>query len=64
MGDRDVLLREIRPLARERGLDVIVDVRAGKGSHYVVRVGRKRTIVPYSFGTGTRYAILRQLGLR
>jgi hypothetical protein len=63
MGDREDFLRELRVLARKRGLLVVIDMKRGKGSHYEVRVGDKRTIVPSHLKPTMRKVLLRQLGL-
>lgn len=39
-------LRRLRRLAKERGMDVRVDRKRGKGSHVTVYFGSRYTIVP------------------
>jgi mRNA interferase HicA len=63
MGERDDFLRELRALARKKGLPLEVDTKQGKGSHIAVRLGGRRTIVPQTLKKGTKRAILKQLGL-
>lgn len=55
----------LRRYARLNGLAFSVVRRRGKGSHVLVCVGGRRSYVPFSreLPTGTRQAILRQLGL-
>jgi hypothetical protein len=57
------MIAEIRTLAKAIGLEVRVDVARGKGSHMRVYVGPHATMVPARVKTGTRRAILKQLGL-
>jgi hypothetical protein len=63
MGERDDFLRELRTLARKKGLLLVIDVRKGKGSHYEVRLGNRRTIVPFNIGRNLRRSILKDLDL-
>ncbi|WP_158873978.1 hypothetical protein [Antarcticirhabdus aurantiaca] len=42
---REALIRELRQLARQAGVEFVVTPNAGKGSHYLVRFGTKRTII-------------------
>lgn len=42
---REALLRELRKLARKRGLEFEVIPGRGKGSHYRVRLGSRFTTV-------------------
>ncbi|EHK56928.1 hypothetical protein [Allomesorhizobium alhagi] len=42
---REALIRELRKLAREQGKSFEVQKNSGKGSHYLVRFGGKRTII-------------------
>lgn len=59
---RDVI-REIRSLAKARGVEVRINEGRGKGSHMRVYVGPGAATVPAKVKTGTRWAILKQLGL-
>lgn len=43
--NRDKLIRELRGYAKSNGLYFDIDKRGGKGSHYIVTVGEKVTIV-------------------
>ena len=63
MGERDDFLRELRVLARRKGMFLVIDMKQGKGSHYKVRVGDRQTIVPTSIGRFLRRSILKDLGL-
>ncbi len=63
MGERDDFLRELRVLARRKGLFLVIDMKQGKGSHYKVWVGDRQTIVPASIGRFMRRSILKDLGL-
>lgn len=42
---REALIRELRKRAREQGADFEVDTEQGKGSHYRVKFGDKRTTI-------------------
>ncbi|MBL8580561.1 MAG: type II toxin-antitoxin system HicA family toxin [Mesorhizobium sp.] len=42
---REALIRELRALARERGLQFEVFTDRGKGSHFRVRLGDRRTTI-------------------
>lgn len=55
----------LRRYAQSKGLAFSVARRRGKGSHLMVCVGDSRSFMPHSreLPTGTRQAILRQLGL-
>jgi hypothetical protein len=63
MGEREDFLRELRALARKKGLLLVIDMKKGKGSHYEIRVGGKRTIVPSHLKHTMRKALIKQLGL-
>jgi hypothetical protein len=63
MGERDDFLRELRVLARRKGLFLVIDMKQGKGSHYKVRVGDRQTIMPASIGRFLRRSILKDLDL-
>jgi hypothetical protein len=63
VGEREDFLRELRALARKKGLLLVIDMKKGKGSHYQVRVGDRRTIVQSQIKPSTRRMLLKQLGL-
>jgi hypothetical protein len=42
---RDDLIRELRRIAKEKGLTFEVTENRGKGSHYRVKLGGRRTII-------------------
>jgi hypothetical protein len=63
MGERDDFLRELRMLARKKGLFLVIDVKQGKGSHYKVWVGDRWTVVPANIGRFLRSSILKDLDL-
>ena len=42
---RDDLIRELRRIAKEKGLAFEVAENRGKGSHYRVKLGGRRTII-------------------
>ena len=63
MGDREDFLRELRVLARDKGLLLVIDTKQGKGSHYKVSVGERSTIVPFNIGKFLRRSVLKDLGL-
>ena len=59
-------LRRIRRLARQRGLAFSWHPDKGQGSHGVLKLGEKRTVVRNlkdELKTGTLHAMLKQLGL-
>jgi hypothetical protein len=63
MGDRDDLLRELRVLARKKGLLLVIESRRGKGSHIGVQLGDRETIIPHTVPKQLRRVILKQLGI-
>jgi hypothetical protein len=63
MGEREDFLRELRVLARKKGLFLVIDMKQGKGSHYKIWVGDRQTIMPTSIGRFMRRSILKDLGL-
>ncbi|MDQ2633763.1 MAG: hypothetical protein M3Y43_05930 [Pseudomonadota bacterium] len=61
---REALLRELRKLARERGVPFQVTTGRGKGSHYRVKFGTRRTIIKSGELTPTYVGLVKkQLGL-
>lgn len=59
-------LRRIRKLARRRGIPFEWRPERGKGSHGVLILGERRTVVPdlrAELKSGTYHALLKQLGL-
>ncbi|NEQ82815.1 MAG: type II toxin-antitoxin system HicA family toxin [Moorea sp. SIO2I5] len=61
------LIRRVKKLAKERGLEARVDKKRGKGSHVTLYFGDRFTIVRNpkdELKTGTLKAMLRQLGLQ
>jgi predicted RNA binding protein YcfA (HicA-like mRNA interferase family) len=64
---RDELIRRLRRLARERGVEFAVESARGKGGHWMVQYGRTRQAVPQARGgdlpKGTLRSILRSYGL-
>jgi len=42
---REAFIRELRVIARKRGLTFRVEPDAGKGSHYIVFLGDKSTVI-------------------
>ena len=58
---RDELIRRLRQVARENGLGFDVIKSRGKGSHVVVRLGNRRTVVPYSHGRDLKLGTLRSI---
>jgi hypothetical protein len=64
MGDRDDFLRELRTMARERGLLLLIESRRGKGSHISVRLGDRETIIPHDIPKQLRRILLKQLGIK
>ena len=61
------LIRALRRRAKADGCTFKIDRKRGKGSHVMVSFGERRSFVPLHGGdlpTGTRRAILCQLGVR
>lgn len=59
-------IKRIRLLAKQRGVEVSLDKKRGKGSHVTLYFNGKRTIVRNpkdELKTGTFAAMLKQLGL-
>ena len=61
---REALLRELRRLARERDVELEVTKGRGKGSHYRVKFGSRRTTIKSGELTPTYVGLVKkQLGL-
>ncbi len=62
---RDRLIRRLRQIAREEGLDTLKS--RGKGSHIIIVLGSMTTVVPHRHGRdlkkGTLNSIARDLGI-
>jgi mRNA interferase HicA len=59
-------IKRLKRLGRERGIDVRIDKKRGKGSHVTLYYGDRLTIVcnpSDELKTGTLNAMLKQLGL-
>lgn len=59
-------LRKVQKLAKKRGIPCSWHPEMGKGSHGVLKLGDKRTVVRNpkdELKTGTFHAMLKQLGL-
>lgn len=59
-------LKKIKKLGRERGVDVRLESRRGKGSHSTLFYGERFTIIRNlkdELKTGTYQAMLKQLGI-
>jgi hypothetical protein len=61
--NRDKLIRELRKYAKENGLEFAVDTKKGKGSHYGVRLGDKKTTVQSDIDEFRAARIKKQLGV-
>jgi predicted RNA binding protein YcfA (HicA-like mRNA interferase family) len=62
----DELIRRLRRIGRERGVEVRLDELKGKGSHAALYYGSRRTTLKdrrKEIGAGLLRAVLRQLGL-
>jgi mRNA interferase HicA len=60
------LIRKVAVLAKEKGVDVRLDRKRGKGSHQTLYFGDRKTIIRNprdELKTGTYYAMLKQLGI-
>lgn len=63
MPTRTQFIRDIRKQATALGLEIIVDTKKGKGSHYRVTVGNRTTTVPEKISPLMAKIIRKQLGL-
>ncbi len=63
MGEREDFLRELRVLARKKGLLLVIDMKQGKGSHYKVWGGQRQAVVPAKIGRLIRRSVLKDLDL-
>ena len=63
MGDQEDMIRELRREARARSWSLEVLYNRGAGSHCLVRMNGRTTIVPRRIGKGLRRKILSDLGL-
>ena len=61
--NRDKLIRELRKYARKNKLFFHVDTKKGKGSHYIVTLGKKTTTVQADINEGRAERIRKQLGV-
>ena len=61
--NRDDLIRALRKYCRKRDLPFAVDTQKGKGSHYMVTVGEKRTTVQSHLNPVIVRKICGQLGV-
>ena len=61
---REALLRELRKLARNRGVEFEITKGRGKGSHYRVKFGNLRTTIKSGELTPTYVGLVKkQLGV-
>jgi len=61
---RTQFIRRLRRIARKNGLEFELDTSRGAGSHYIVRVGDKRTTVQSDLNPRRIERIMKQLGLQ
>ncbi len=61
---RTTFLKALRKEAARRSLSFSVDRKKGKGSHYLVRMGKRRATVPSHLSPLLEKIIRKQLGLR
>jgi hypothetical protein len=62
---REALIRELRKLAKKQGAIFEVDTEQGKGSHYRVKFGDKRTAIKSGHLTPLYVNLIRkQLGIK
>ena len=56
--------RRARRYARRTGQSFYLDTQHGKGSHVILRIGERRTVVKYGeIKRGMLFSMLRQLGI-
>jgi len=60
---RTKFLKALRKEAARRGLSFDVDKKKGKGSHYLVRAGKRKATVPSHLSPQLEKRIRKQLGL-
>ncbi len=60
---RTTFLKSLRKEAGRRGLDFRLDKKKGKGSHYLVCIGKRRATVPSHLSPRLERLIRKQLGL-
>ena len=61
--NREKLIKEIKKEAKAKNLKFQIDKKAGKGSHYIVKVGNKTTTIPKTLYPIIVKAIKQQLRL-
>ena len=60
---RREFLKTLRKEAKERDLEFEIDRKKGKGSHYMVRIGNRKTTVPKRLTPTLARMTRKQLGL-
>ena len=65
--DAAEFLRKVRKYAKDRGIPYALDTSQGRGSHAMVYLGGRRTVVPMhagrEIGKGLLHGMLKDLGL-
>lgn len=61
--NRDKLIRELRQYAKVHNLLFDLDTKRGKGSHYVITIGDKKTMIQSDIDQGRAARIRKQLGI-
>jgi len=61
--NRDKLIRELRHYAKVHHLAFDLDTKRGKGSHYVITLGEKKTMIQSDIDEGRANRIRKQLGI-
>ncbi len=61
--NREKLIRELRKMAKEKGLIFEVNTRKGKGSHYIVTLENKTTTIQSEINETRARMIKKQLGI-
>lgn len=61
--NRDDLISALRKYCRKRDLAFAVDTKRGNGSHYLIRVGERRTTIQSSLDPHKIRTLLKQLGV-
>ncbi len=60
---RDQLLTALRKYARKNNLELVVDMKKGKGSHYRIKLNGRISTLQQQLTPGSIQRFLKQLGM-